>query len=182
MNWDTGASSAPAHEKFRTDTPDAVQESSVLTGEVVGEDGLPVSGAVVVTSAGGQAVTGEDGSFELEFTLPPGTSTVQLSAVANGSPSSFVGSRRVGGLVPGRTEEGATISLSQATGCQPEWLPTFGALPGLSNNVRDMVVYDDGSGPALYVGGGFGIAGSVVAHGIAKWDGTAWSALGSGSD
>src|SRR5262249_38773986 len=40
--------------------------------------------------------------------------------------------------------------------------------------------FDDGSGPALYVGGEFTAAGGVVATGIAKWDGTGWSALGSG--
>jgi hypothetical protein len=44
---------------------------------------------------------------------------------------------------------------------------------------------DDGPGPhlpALYAGGDFTAAGGVSAHCIAKWDGTAWSALGSGVD
>ena len=34
----------------------------------------------------------------------------------------------------------------------------------------------------LYIGGGFTLAGHVVAKYIAKWDGTNWSALGSGLD
>jgi trimeric autotransporter adhesin len=47
-----------------------------------------------------------------------------------------------------------------------------------------LTVFDDGSGggPALYVGGIFTTAGGVPANHIAKWDGTAWSALGSGMD
>lgn len=36
------------------------------------------------------------------------------------------------------------------------------------------------SGPALYVGGQFNQAGGLPAANIARWDGTAWSALGSG--
>ncbi len=44
-----------------------------------------------------------------------------------------------------------------------------------------MLVYDDGTGPALYVGGVFDEApGGVPAKNIAKWDGTVWSALGPG--
>src|SRR5207249_171889 len=37
----------------------------------------------------------------------------------------------------------------------------------------------DGSGN-LYIGGGFTVAGDVIANHIAKWNGTSWSALGSG--
>lgn len=40
--------------------------------------------------------------------------------------------------------------------------------------------HDDGSGPALFVGGNFFIAGSTTAFKIAKWNGSTWSALGSG--
>lgn len=40
--------------------------------------------------------------------------------------------------------------------------------------------FDDGTGPALYVGGRFTEVGGVPASRIAKWDGKQWSALGSG--
>ena len=40
--------------------------------------------------------------------------------------------------------------------------------------------YDDGSGPALYAGGDFMQAGGVEALRLARWDGTSWSAVGSG--
>src|SRR5262249_16277968 len=46
--------------------------------------------------------------------------------------------------------------------------------------VAALTVYDNGSGPALYAGGLFAIAGGVVVNYIAKWDGTSWSALGRG--
>ncbi|MEW6251770.1 MAG: hypothetical protein AB1716_14085 [Planctomycetota bacterium] len=43
-----------------------------------------------------------------------------------------------------------------------------------------VAVYDDGTGPALYVGGSFLSAGGVSARRIARWDGTAWSGVGGG--
>jgi hypothetical protein len=41
-------------------------------------------------------------------------------------------------------------------------------------------VFDDGDGPALYAGGRFTSAGEGAANCIAKWDGSSWTALGSG--
>lgn len=46
--------------------------------------------------------------------------------------------------------------------------------------VRAVAVYDDGQGPAVYAAGGFTTCGGVPVHGIAKWDGQKWSALGQG--
>src|SRR5262245_41941522 len=46
--------------------------------------------------------------------------------------------------------------------------------------VSALTVYDDGSGPALYAGGNFTEVAGVAASVVAKWDGTRWSALGSG--
>ncbi len=43
-----------------------------------------------------------------------------------------------------------------------------------------MAVFDDGSGPALYLGGSFASVDGVTANDIAKWDGTSWSAVGGG--
>jgi hypothetical protein len=47
-------------------------------------------------------------------------------------------------------------------------------------HVLSLAIFDDGSGPALYAGGRFDFAGGVPASNIARWDGTIWSALGSG--
>jgi hypothetical protein len=51
---------------------------------------------------------------------------------------------------------------------------------GLNNTVRAMTVFDDGSGPALYVAGDFTTAGGQPASRIARWRGGQWSALGAG--
>ena len=56
------------------------------------------------------------------------------------------------------------------------WI-SMGGLPGADDRVYAAVV--DGSGN-LYIGGGFTVVGGVVANRIAKWNGSAWSALGSG--
>ena len=48
---------------------------------------------------------------------------------------------------------------------------------GMSGGVSSLAVFDDGSGEALYAGGAFITAGGVTVNRIAKWDGTAWSAL-----
>jgi hypothetical protein len=71
-------------------------------------------------------------------------------------------------------------SSRSSTACQPAWIPTFGGEPGTDDQVYAMAVYDDGSGPALYVGGAFTGAGGIATKGIAKWSGSSWSTLGSG--
>ena len=45
-----------------------------------------------------------------------------------------------------------------------------------------MAVFDAGTGPGLYVGGRFDYAGGLLANNIARWDGNAWSVLGTGLD
>ncbi|MCP4249993.1 MAG: hypothetical protein GY778_23375 [bacterium] len=55
-----------------------------------------------------------------------------------------------------------------------------GGLPDLNDQARALTVHDDGSGPALFVGGSFNEVGGQVVFNVAKWDGQSWSALGSG--
>ncbi len=50
------------------------------------------------------------------------------------------------------------------------------------DDVKALATFDDGSGLALYAGGNFTLAGGVAADRIARWDGTHWTALGSGLD
>jgi T5SS/PEP-CTERM-associated repeat protein len=59
------------------------------------------------------------------------------------------------------------------------WSP-LGA--GANGSVFAMTVFDDqqGGGPALYVGGSFSQAGGLTTNGIARWDGTSWSTVGTG--
>src|SRR5207249_9669097 len=56
------------------------------------------------------------------------------------------------------------------------WI-SFGGITGANNGVNAAVV--DGSG-SLYIGGYFIVVGDVIANYIAKWNGSSWSALGSG--
>lgn len=49
-----------------------------------------------------------------------------------------------------------------------------------NNTVKRSIVFDDGSGPALYIGGYFGPTPELDALSVARWDGNEWSALGQG--
>ncbi|MBI1851312.1 MAG: hypothetical protein HYR85_13310 [Planctomycetes bacterium] len=71
-----------------------------------------------------------------------------------------------------------------AQGACGEWTAGLFPVPGLySNAAHALAVFDDGTGRALYVGGEFGSAGTVVAaNRIARWNGSLWSSLGSGLD
>lgn len=57
------------------------------------------------------------------------------------------------------------------------WISINPGIPGADGNVYAAVT--DGLGN-LYIGGAFSVVGNVMANNIAKWDGSAWSALGSG--
>ncbi len=65
----------------------------------------------------------------------------------------------------------ATQSLSVGGG-----LPTNDLYPWINR----MVVFDDGTGPQLYVGGGFSTPSSLNSNNIVRWDGTTWSGVGGG--
>ena len=41
--------------------------------------------------------------------------------------------------------------------------------------VQSLIVFDDGTGPALYAGGGITSAGGAGAYSVARWDGTRWT-------
>jgi len=61
------------------------------------------------------------------------------------------------------------------------WSAVGGGVSGTSDpDVRALGIFDDGQGPALYVGGDFKYAGNVPANYIAKWDGTRWSPVAGG--
>lgn len=55
-----------------------------------------------------------------------------------------------------------------------------GVESGTPGPVRALCAFDDGSGPALYVGGQFDHAGGVLARKVARWNGVAWSSVGAG--
>ena len=51
---------------------------------------------------------------------------------------------------------------------------------GVSDDVATLAVFDDGNGPALYVGGRFFNAGGAPASSMARWNGNQWSAVPTG--
>jgi len=58
----------------------------------------------------------------------------------------------------------------------PAWEPLGANLE--SEAVQAMAVFDDGSGPALYVGGSLDSAGGAPLTDVARWDGASWSSVG----
>ena len=71
---------------------------------------------------------------------------------------------------------GHQTGLAQSDPADEAWDDRF-SLSGVDNIVYAITV----SGTDVYVGGLFSIAGNIQANNIAKWDGTAWSALGNGT-
>jgi len=59
------------------------------------------------------------------------------------------------------------------------WISLSPSILGTDGSVRAAVA--DGSGN-LYIGGVFRVVGDVIANGIARWNGSSWSVLGSGVD
>ncbi|MFN0242904.1 MAG: hypothetical protein ACKVWV_08450 [Planctomycetota bacterium] len=82
------------------------------------------------------------------------------------------------------TRAGAASAVGIARWSGTDWQALGSGLDLPSPNDQGyglaLTVFDDGTGPALFVAGGFPTAGGVTVSNIAKWDGAAWSALGSG--
>ena len=136
------------------------------------------------TTAGGVTVNGIarwDGSAWLALTGPGGTgvdfTVAALTVFDDGSgPALYVGGNFIsaGGVTVNRIARWNGSAWSGLTGPGGT---------GVNGTVWSLTVFDDGSGggPALYAGGSFTTAGGVTVNRIARWDGSAWSALtGSG--
>jgi hypothetical protein len=70
-------------------------------------------------------------------------------------------------------------ACASATLSDANWVSLVPGIPGANGPVQAFATDSNGN---LYVGGSFSIICTVVASNIAKWDGTNWSALGSGVD
>ena len=85
----------------------------------------------------------------------------------------------------GALRRGGTYSGNVACFDGQSWTPLGSGFlapnPAInSGTINALAVYDDGTGPALYAGGGFVSADGHPVSNIAKWDGTTWVAVGSG--
>lgn len=83
--------------------------------------------------------------------------------------------------VGGEHQSAGPVGASRIARWDASGWSSLGEGLGLPDEVEGVYVYDDGTGPALYVGGWFSSAGAVVASRIAKWDGQRWYPLGSGA-
>ncbi len=72
--------------------------------------------------------------------------------------------------------------LAAQGGCEPTWHPLGTGLGGFESFsfVRSLALFDDGSGPALFVGGVVLSAGDVEFASLVRWNGASWSEPGSG--
>jgi len=145
-------------------------------------DGTPIESAVIVSAAGGQAVSGPDGSFALDVEVPMEAESLGVTVVASVGGVNYTASTLANIATHDRAADVGGIVLRVGGDCEPAWIPTFGAQPDLSSDVNALTVFDDGSGegPALYVGGEFLRASGTTVNYVAKWNGSTWSALGSG--
>lgn len=136
-------------------------------------------GGGVAATTGTEAVQLErllraDGSLDLSTGYHGSVSTSGWRVVADASD----GPRFIRGDVGFTTTRGTPASQTQLTSVPEDtrWDGRF-AYPGMDHPVYTLAV--DGSSN-LYAGGAFTMAGGVSANHVAKWDGTSWSALGSG--
>jgi len=150
-------------------------------GSVHLPDGAPAQGAVVVSSAGGQAVANSDGTFALTAWVPRHSESLHLTAVGVAT-SNLIANQELSLLTSSLRVEGVALQLAVSSTCTPQWLPTFGGARGTNRDVIAVVVFDDGNGPALYVSGSFSTAGGLPARRFAKWDGVTWEEFGTGVD
>jgi len=81
------------------------------------------------------------------------------------------------------TQGGSTTTINHiARWNGSAWVDVGPVGVGVNGFVPVLYVSSVGGTPALYVGGLFGSAGGVATTGIAKWSGSAWSALGAGTN
>jgi len=126
------------------------------------------------TSAGGVAVNG--------LAKWNGSAWSQVGNGENDGPSAMTTFDDGGGLAlyagTGFMSASGAFGFSIAKWDGSNW-SALGA-DGLNGEIDSLASFDDGSGPALYAGGSFTSAGGVAVNNIAKWNGSRWSALGSG--
>ncbi len=159
----------------------AATDGCSVVGRVLGPGARPARGVTVTTSAGGETVTGSDGSFALTVDVPTEAESIDVMATAKRMLGGMQASVRIVPSSGSIVHVGALV-LRPVAGPGARWLPTFGGLLGADEAVHDMTAFDDGSGPALYIGGDFLRVGGVQATYLVKWDGSRLARIGSEVD
>jgi trimeric autotransporter adhesin len=174
------------------------------TWSPLGEGVGPSTGAIVYAITGVDFAAGKvhltglyaGGSFQIQYGAPGdniarwsarawnsldvGTSTSVRAIAEFEDPVAGAPLLYVGGTF---TSAGGIPALGIARWDGTAWSEVGGGLrpevPGQQTYPNDFAIFDDGSGPALYVGGSFWYAGGIQSGNIARWDGRRWSTVGS---
>jgi hypothetical protein len=88
-----------------------------------------------------------------------------------------------GGLglyVGGKFRFAGGVAVNGVARYDGSWSALGAGLAGGKKDAHALCVFDDGSGPALFVGGDFTDADGVTVSGIARWDGASWQDVGGG--
>lgn len=141
---------------------------------------LAVTGAQVEPTAHGAQLVLESSGRKVAYSRLKVTDAAgkELPARMEVSESKFHNPKSGASLAIVVEDAGAVYPVRiDPTFSDANWI-SMGGMPGTDNNsVRAVLVDDLGH---LYIGGYFTIAGSVVANGVARWDGSSWSGLGLG--
>jgi hypothetical protein len=141
------AQRAPELDDSRRSEVPALAMSVVLEGSVLEPSGAPAAGAVVVSSAGGKAVTDRTGAFRLEVRVPLEAESVEVTAVGAGGENPKEHARR--------HHERRAAASARCSSCARLVRAGLAADlrrdAGTNHNVSSLAVHDDGSGPALYL-------------------------------
>jgi hypothetical protein len=145
-----------------------------------GDRALVVAG--LFTAAGGTAAVNLalwEGGHWLAFPMSSGLGVVDSGIPEVMAMAEFDDGTGTALYVAGRFEMVGTLTVNSiARWDGVRWSALTGPHgTGVDGQVYVLAVHDDGSGPALYVGGRFEYAGGVLANGIARWDGVTWSPL-----
>ncbi len=115
-----------------------------------------------------------------------GTAWSALSTGTNGAVTAFAlhndGSGNALYVVGAFTTAGGTPANGIARWNGTAWSAVGAGVSGgfFGTIVNDIAVFDDGTGPKLFVGGNFTLAGGSPASFVARWNGSVWSAVGGG--
>jgi hypothetical protein len=148
----------------------AVGSDRVLIGASGNDTGASSAGVAYLFDLAGNLLT------TITNPAPANGEEFGVSVAGMGADAVLIGAwrDRVGAI-----EAGAAYVFSigiDPTFSDENWI-SIGGIPGVNSTVYAAVV--DGSGN-LYVGGDLTLAGETTADRIAKWNGSSWSALGSG--
>ncbi|MBK7878189.1 MAG: thrombospondin type 3 repeat-containing protein [Planctomycetes bacterium] len=80
------------------------------------------------------------------------------------------------------SDAGGVPSIGVARWNGSAWSTVGTNMSGLFSMAEALTVADLGAGPELYLGGSFSQIGGIAARNVARWNGTSWSALGTGTN